>query len=258
MGDQNVIVTGGGAGIGRAIVEAFLEAGATVHACDRDPDAAGDVAASHARVEAEVVDVADASAVDRLFETALARFGGRLDVLVNNAGASGPTGPIESLDPAAWRETFESNIHGNFNCTRRAVPAMKTRGAGAVINISSTAGTHGYPLRTPYAAAKWGVIGITKSLAMELGPAGIRVNAICPGCVDGPRMTDVIRREAEARGVEAQTLHRAYAGQVSMRAFVQARDIADAAVFLASPQARMINGQILAVDGHTESLATVD
>ena len=167
---QRVLVTAGASGIGRAIVEALLAAGARVHLCDVDELALAEIAAAHpALLESSRADVADEAAVDRLFAD-LARSLGGLDVLVNNAGIAGPTAPIEEVDPAEWRRCLEVDLTGQFLCARRAVPMLKTAGGGAIINMSSAAGRLGYAFRTPYAAAKWGVIGLTQSLAKELGP----------------------------------------------------------------------------------------
>jgi len=251
------IVTAGGSGIGRAIAEGLADQGAAVHICDRDPALVSDMTRPSENLGATIADVADPDAVDRMFQAADRQFGGRLDILVNNAGIAGPTGAIEDMAPAAWAETFQVNVQGAFHCLRRAVPIMKAAGSGAIINIASTAGTHGFPLRTPYAASKWALIGLTKSLAMELGPFAIRVNAICPGSVRGARMDQVITAEAAARGLAPEALRRGYEGQVSMRRFIDAEDIADMAAYLASDKAHMVSGQIIAVDGNTESLSTV-
>ena len=252
-----VLVTAGGSGIGRAIALAFAGQGAQVQICDVDPDLVEQMDRPDLGLGALGADVADEAAVKRLFEATLARFGGRLDVLVNNAGIAGPAGPIESLDLDQWDATFQVNVHGAFLCLRQAVPVMKAAGAGAIVNIASTAGLMGYPLRAPYAAAKWAVVGLTKTLAMELGPHGIRVNAICPGTVDGPRMDRVIAAEAAARETTPEAVREGYRNQVSLRTFIDAEDIAETALFLCSPQGARISGQALAVDGHTETLATM-
>jgi NAD(P)-dependent dehydrogenase (short-subunit alcohol dehydrogenase family) len=250
---QRVLVTGAGAGIGLAIARAFAESGARVHICDIDPARMADSGVSDA-FGTTVADVADPADVVRLFDEASAHLGG-LDVLVNNAGSSGPTGPVESLDYADWRRTIEVNLDSLFLCTKQAVPMLREAGGGSIVNISSSAGLRGYPMRTPYAAAKWGVIGLTKTLAMELGPEGIRVNAICPGSVAGDRIDRVIEAAAEARGVGAETVRQGYLRQVSMRTFVSAEDVAELALFLCSEAGARISGQALAVDGHTEGLS---
>jgi NAD(P)-dependent dehydrogenase (short-subunit alcohol dehydrogenase family) len=243
------MVSAGGAGIGRAVAAAFAAQGAAVRVCDVDEAALADLPEG---VTGVVADVAEEAGVDRWFDAALADLGG-LDVLVNNAGISGPTAAVEDVSPAEWRRCLAVCLDGQFLCARRAAPVMKRQGSGSIINISSTAGLFGYGLRTPYAAAKWGVIGLTKSLAVELGPHGVRANAICPGAVEGDRMVRVIAAEARLRGRSEDELRAEYTSGSSIARFVDPREIADACLFLASPAARMISGQALAVDGHTET-----
>ena len=238
------LVTGGGSGIGAAIAARLKQAGASVLVVDMDPATSPDV----------VADVAETAAVDHVFAEVSARLGG-LDVLVNNVGIAGPTAAIDEMDPAAFDHCVQVNLGSMFRCTRKAVPLLRQR-PGSIVNISSTAGIFGYPLRSPYAAAKWAVIGLTKTWAMELGPDGIRVNAICPGSVGGSRMDGVIDREAAALGVAPSAVRSAYESQVSMGSFVDASDIAEAVAFLSSAAARFISGQVLGVDGHTETLRT--
>jgi len=253
---QRVLVTGAGTGIGLAIARAFAGSGARVHVCDVEPSRMAD-AAVVGTFGASVADVADPGDVARLFGEAMAHLGG-LDVLINNVGSSGPTGPIETLDYDAWRRTIAVNLDSQFLCTRLAVPLLREAGGGSIVNISSSAGLHGYPLRAPYATAKWGVIGFTKTLAMELGPDGIRVNAICPGSVDGDRMDRVIEAEAESRRVAPERVREGYLRQVSMRTFVSPEDVAAVALFLCSDAGSRISGQALGVDGHTEGLSMAD
>ncbi len=238
------LVTGGGSGIGAAIAATLVSRGALVMVVDADPATSPDF----------VADVSDTAAVDRLFVEIGTQLGG-LDVLVNNVGIAGPTAPVEEMDPDAFDHCVRVNLGSMFRCTRSAVPLLREL-PGSIVNISSTAGIFGFPLRSPYAAAKWGVVGLTKTWAMELGPEGIRVNAICPGSVGGSRMDGVIEREAQVRGVTASEVRSAYASQVSMGSFVDANDIAQAVAFLSSPAARFISGQVLGVDGHTETLRT--
>jgi NAD(P)-dependent dehydrogenase (short-subunit alcohol dehydrogenase family) len=238
------LVTGGGSGIGAAIAGRLRHGGAAVVVVDVDPSTSPDV----------VADVADTAAVDEMFAEVVRRHGG-LDVLVNNVGVAGPTAPVDEMDPDAFDQCVRVNLGSMFRCTRRAVPLLRER-PGSIVNISSSAGIFGYPLRSPYAAAKWAVIGLTKTWAMELGSAGIRVNAICPGSVGGSRMDGVIERESTVLGVPASEVRSAYESQVSMGSFVDAADIAEAVAFLSSPAARFISGQVLGVDGHTETLRT--
>jgi NAD(P)-dependent dehydrogenase (short-subunit alcohol dehydrogenase family) len=238
------LVTGGGSGIGAAIAARLRQSGATVLVVDVDQSTSPDV----------VADVADTADVDHVFSEVVTRLGG-LDVLVNNVGVAGPTASVDEMDPDAFDSCVRINLGSMFRCTRLAVPLLRER-PGSIVNISSSAGIFGYPLRSPYAAAKWAVIGLTKTWAMELGADGIRVNAICPGSVGGTRMDGVIEREAAALGVSASAIRSAYESQVSMGAFVDAADVAEAIAFLSSPSARYISGQVLGVDGHTETLRT--
>jgi len=246
---RRVLVTAAASGIGRSVAEAFVEAGDHVHVCDIDEAELEKLEG----VGTTVADVADPDAVDRLFTEAAETLGG-LDVLVNNAGISGPTAPVEAIEPGDWRRTIDINLNGQFYCVRRAVPLLKAAGGGSIVNISSTAGLCGYPLRSAYAASKWGVIGLTKTLAMELGTFAIRVNAICPGSVAGERIERVIRDEAASRGVSPDEVRTSFLKQVSMRTFVDAADIVGMILFLCSDQGAKISGQALAIDGHTESL----
>ncbi len=250
---QRVLVTAGASGIGRAIVAALVEAGARVHVCDVDETALTGFRAAVPDAGTTLCDVADEGAVDRLFAEVRERLGG-LDALVNNAGIAGPTGPIEEIDPADWRRCLEIDLTGQFLCARRAVPMLKAAGGGAVINLSSAAGRFGYAFRTPYAAAKWGVIGLTQSLAKELGPHNITVNAILPGIVAGPRMDGVIDARARQLGLSHADMERQYLEKVSLRRMVTPQEVADMALFLISPLGRGISGQSLGVCGNVEAL----
>jgi NAD(P)-dependent dehydrogenase (short-subunit alcohol dehydrogenase family) len=248
-----VLVTAGAAGIGRAIADRLIRQGARLHVCDVSEVALEGFRAAHPGHGATRADVASDADVDRLFAAADANLGG-LDVLVNNAGIAGPTAGIEAIDPADWRRCLEVGLTGQFLCARLAVPRLKAAGGGAIINMSSAAGRHGYAFRTPYAAAKWGVIGLTQSLAKELGPANIRVNAILPGIVAGPRMEGVIRARAEATGVSYAEMEAQYLARISLRRMVSAGDVAAMVAFLVSPAGANISGQSLGVDGNVEAL----
>jgi NAD(P)-dependent dehydrogenase (short-subunit alcohol dehydrogenase family) len=249
---QRAVVTAGAAGIGRAIAEALIAAGARVHICDVDATAL-ESCRQVLKVGATLADVSDEAQVDRLFDDAKEALGG-LDVLVNNAGIAGPTGGVEEIEPAEWRRCIDIDLTGQFLCARRAVPLLKAAGGGAIINMSSAAGRHGYAYRTPYAAAKWGVIGFTQSLAKELGPAGIAVNAILPGIVKGARIENVIRARAAQLGVSNADMEKQYLEKVSLRRMVAAEDVAHMVLFLASPLGRNVSGQSLGVCGNVEAL----
>jgi NAD(P)-dependent dehydrogenase (short-subunit alcohol dehydrogenase family) len=250
---RRVLVTAGASGIGRAIVDALVEAGAEVHTCDVDEAALAALREALPSVGTTPADVADDAAVDRLFAEAQARLGG-LDMLVNNAGIAGPTGAVEDIDPAEWRRCLEIDLTGMFLCARRAVPLLKAAGGGAMVNMSSAAGRFGYAFRTPYAAAKWGVIGLTQSLAKELGPHGITVNAILPGIVEGPRIEGVIRDRARALEITYEEMERRYLERISLRRMVSPRDVAHMVLFLVSPLGRNVSGQSLGVCGNVETL----
>src|SRR5215216_3333008 len=185
-----VLVTAGAGGIGLEIVRAFRREGAKVHVCDVDEAALKALAKNHPEVTRSTTDVSDRAEVARLFDDALAALGG-LDCLVNNAGIAGPTGKVEEIDPAEWDRCIAIDLTGQFNCVRQAVPHLRKSENASIMNLSSLAGRLGFALRTPYASAKWGVIGLTKSLAIELGDDAIRVNALLPGVVAGERQKRV-------------------------------------------------------------------
>jgi NAD(P)-dependent dehydrogenase (short-subunit alcohol dehydrogenase family) len=173
---------------------------------------------------------------------------------VNNVGVAGPAGPVDEIDAGAFDEVIRVNVGGTFRVTARAVPFLRASGEGLIVNIASTAGIFPYPYRSPYVAAKWAIVGLGRSWAMELGEDNIRVNVVCPGSVGGPRMDQVIEREAAVTGVDASSLRRGYEEQVSMRRFMDAADVAGAVVYMASPAGRHVSGQVLSIDGATESL----
>jgi NAD(P)-dependent dehydrogenase (short-subunit alcohol dehydrogenase family) len=248
-----VLVTGGASGIGWTIALVLQEQGARVHLCDASSELLTRALRQRPEMSGSVADVADPQHLDRLFDDIRQSLGG-LDVLVNNAGIAGPTAAVEDIDPDDWSRTMAVNITGQFLCARRAVPLLKAAGGGSIINMSSSAGRLGYPLRTPYAASKWAVIGFTESLAMELGPHGIRVNALLPGIVEGERIRHVIAARADALGAPYEEMERRYLGQVSLRRMVTPADVAAMVLFLCSPAGRNISGQSLGICGNVESL----
>ena len=250
---MRVLVTAGAAGIGKAFAETFANAGAKVFICDVDRAALDAFRAAHPEIGAGIADVADPRQVEGLFDAAAVFLGG-LDVLINNAGIAGPTAPVEDMDIADWDRTIAVDLNGMFYCTRKAVPLLKAAGGGSIINLSSVAGRLGFPLRTPYSAAKWAVVGFTKSLAIELGPANIRVNAIQPGVVEGDRIERVISAKAKALGESPDTIRHSMLAKVSLRRTVSPSDIANMALFLATDAGRNISGQALSVCGNVETL----
>jgi NAD(P)-dependent dehydrogenase (short-subunit alcohol dehydrogenase family) len=249
-----VLITGAASGIGAAIAEAFVETHANVVICDVDALAVDRFVSTSPRLHGCVADVSDAHQVDQVVAFAERALGG-LDVLINNAGIAGPTGAIEEIDAQQCERTVTTNLNGQFHFLRAAVPLMKaTSRSASIITMSSVAGRLGYAFRTPYAATKWALVGLTKSLAIELGPGNIRVNAILPGVVEGERMDRVISARAESLGVSVEAMREEYLKKISLRRMVTVEDISAAALFLASPAARNITGQAISVDGNVEYL----
>ena len=243
-----VAITAGAAGIGRVMADSFAACGARVFLCDVDREALA--ASPHPSVFA---DVENPEGCDAFMDAALAHFGG-LDALLNNAGIAGPTARVEDVAPEALSRTLKIDLEAMFHCARRAVPALREAGGGSIVNLSSAAGRFGFPLRSPYAAAKWGVVGFTKSLAVELGPDRIRVNAILPGLVAGDRIRRVIEAKAQAKGVSFREEEAESLKNNSLRTYVTPHDITNMALYLCSPFGATVSGQALAVDGDMQSL----
>jgi NAD(P)-dependent dehydrogenase (short-subunit alcohol dehydrogenase family) len=245
-----VLVTAGAAGIGLAIARRFAAEGARVHTCDVDEVALPAIAASDPAITATPCDVSDRASVQRLFAEALAK----LDVLVNNAGIAGPTAKIDEMNPEDWDRCLEICLTGQFNCTRLAVPHLRKSKNASIVNISSAAGRLGFAMRTPYAAAKWGVIGLTKSLSIELGPDNIRVNAILPGLVAGDRQRRVLEAKAQQRGISYAEMERTAFSYTSIKDYVTPEQIADQILFMCSPRGKTISGQAISICGDTQML----
>ena len=253
LSGKRALITAAASGIGRVVAKRFLDEGAAVHICDLDSNKLTSFAEDRPRLSTTVADVSSDEDVGVLFEEAMAHLGG-LDILVNNAGIAGPAGQTETLSYGDRGRTLAVNLDGTFLCSQRAVPLLKESGGGSIINMSSSAGLFGYPRRSPYASAKWAIIGLTKTLAMELGPFGVRVNAVCPGAVSGDRIDRVIEATAATRGVGTDEVRDNYVRQTSLRTFVDPEDVAATILFLCSEAGARISGQALAVDGHTEGL----
>lgn len=250
---KRVVITAGAGGIGFAIARQLYAQGAQIAICDVDAEALQRASGQLGNCIAVQADVSDEKAIEAFFDKVREEFGG-LDALVNNAGIAGPTGNIEDLSPADWRRCVDICLTGQFLCARQAIPMIKAGGGGALVNMASAAAKHGYAYRTPYSAAKFGVIGLTQSLAKELGPHNIRVNAILPGFVEGPRMDGVIRARAEVAGVDLDTMSQEYLKNVSLRRMVSPDDVAATVAFLLSDAGANLSGQSLAVDGNVETL----
>lgn len=247
---QRAIVTAAGGGIARTIAEQLHREGAAVFAGDVDTKGLSSLpdGIAHQRC-----DVSNRVEVDAFFDAALAHLGG-VDILINAAGIKGPTGVIEETDPEAWAACVAVNLTGAYHCLRRVLGPMKAQGSGSIINFSSTGGLYGYPERSPYCSAKWAIIGLTKTAAAEAGPFGVRVNALCPGSVEGDRMDRVIADEALTTGKSVDQIRADYVKDTSMRCFVTAEDISEMALFLCSKAGARVSGQAISVDGHTSML----
>jgi NAD(P)-dependent dehydrogenase (short-subunit alcohol dehydrogenase family) len=247
LGGYRVAISAGANGIGKVIADSFVSCGATVFVSDVDEAALA--GCGHPGVRADAGDPTDCEA----FVDLAVRHHGGLDVLVNNAGVAGPTALVEHVTPDELDATLRIDLAAMFHCSRRAIPALRAAGGGAIVNLSSAAGRFGFPLRAPYSAAKWGVIGFTKSLSIELGGDGIRVNAILPGPVDGPRIRAVIKAKAEAASVSENEMTDRMVSTTSLKCFVTQQDIANITLYLASPFGATISGQAISVDADMQS-----
>jgi NAD(P)-dependent dehydrogenase (short-subunit alcohol dehydrogenase family) len=248
-----VFVSGGAAGIGRTIADMLIAHGARVHVSDVSEEAIADYGAAHPGQRASRADVSDAARMEEVFARIGADWGG-LDALINNAGIAGPTGGVEEISVEDWRRCLDIDLTGQFICAHFAVPMLKAAGGGSIVNMSSAAGRFGYAFRTPYSAAKWGVIGFTQSLAKELGPSDIRVNAVLPGIIEGPRMESVIAARAKQLGITHEAMKASYLERVSLRRMTPQGDIAALVTFLVSDLGRNLSGQSFGVDGNVEAL----
>ena len=244
MKGKVVVITGASRGIGWRLVERFLSEGASVVACARTAERLDALkrASGDAPLEIVAADAARPDDVAAVVARAIDAFG-RIDILVNNAGAAGPTTPVETLSLEDWAETLNSNLTSAFLFVREAVPAMKAQGGGAVVNIGSMTGKKPLVFRAPYAAAKMGLIGLTRTLAEELGPHGIRVNTVCPGTVEGERLDEVLIEQADKRGMTLAAITDYARGMSPLKTFVSADDVAELVLFLASDRSRHMTGQ---------------
>ena len=249
-----VLVTAGAGGIGLEIARAFVREGARVHICDVDETALAAARQERSRSSRSPSATSPTAPRSPSCSTRRCKTLGGLDCLVNNAGIAGPTGKVEEINPEDWDRCLAIDITGQFNCVRLAVPHLKQSKNASIMNLSSQAGKHGFPLRSAYAAAKWGVIGFTKSIAIELGPFGIRVNALLPGLVAGDRIRRVIEAKAQQAGVAFKEQEAAMFRNVSVKDYVTPQQLADMVVYTASPRAKTISGQAISVCGDTNML----
>ena len=250
---QRALITGGGSGIGQVMAQHFEKAGARIWICDADTNNLEQSLKENSDWNGTPCDVSEENQVDQLFKEMSDSFGG-LEILVNNAGIAGPTAPVEEIDPNEWRRSVGVNLNGAFYCTRLATPLLKNSPKASIINISSVAGRLGFARRLPYASTKWAMIGFTESLAKELGPSGIRVNALLPGIVEGPRIEGVFQARAKSEGVPYEEVRHRVLNNVSMKRMVSAGDVAEMAVFLCSEAGKNISGQSISVCGNVENL----
>jgi len=244
---RKVLVTAGASGIGKHIAAAFLAAGDDVYTCDINADALKSAAAELKGLKIGICNVGDRAQIEKMVADAADKLGG-IDVLVNNAGISGPTAPVKDVDPDQWEEVLKVDLTGTFNVTKNAIPHLIRSGKGVIIIMSSAAGRFGYPNRSPYATAKWGLIGFMKTLSMELGEHNIRANAILPGAVEGERIERVFTGRAQASGKSVDEIKAIAMEDQSLKYLVDPHDIAALAVFLASDAAKAISGQALSID----------
>lgn len=252
---KNVVISAAADGIGWCIASTLLEKGFTVYASDinqKKIDELNKHPLINKKLFIENVNASDPESVTQYFKT-LSNKVSNISALINNVGIAGPTGMLEDISVDDWKNTINTNLNSHFYFTKDALPLLKNNG-GSIVNLSSTAGIFGFPLRTPYAASKWAIIGVTKSLAMELGQFNIRVNAICPGSVSGDRINRVIKAKANSLGIEEKEVREDFEGMVSLKTFVDKEDIANMVVFLLSDEAHRISGQVMTVDGNTERM----
>lgn len=245
---RSILVTAGASGIGLEFVRAFAALGDKVFVCDINQQALDDVAKEIPGVITKVCDVSKREDIEQMVAYGASEMGG-YDVLINNAGIAGPTAPVDEINPDDWEKVMQVDLNGTFNVSRLVIPYLKKSTAGVIINMSSVAGRFGYENRSPYSTAKWGIIGFTKTLSIELGKYGIRANAILPGAVEGPRIQKVLQGRADVNGTTLDQEKKNAMSVQSIKQFVDPKDIAALAVFLASDSAKMISGQMFPIDG---------
>jgi len=254
--NKKIIISAGASGIGWAITKVCVAKGASVYLCDIDSKAINKVKkhpSYNKRIFVSETDASDETEVIDFFHKIKKKFR-NLDALIYNVGIAGPTGTIEKLDSNEWENTLHVNVNSHFYFTKQAIPLLKKSKTSSIINISSGAGIMGFPLRSPYAASKWAVVGMTKTLAMELGKYRIRVNAICPGTIKGDRMKRVIRDKAKFTKVSAKRIENDFVSMASMKSWINPEDIGNMCAHLISDEANKVSGQVIAVDGNCERM----
>jgi len=253
---KKIIISAGASGIGWAITKICVARGALAYLCDVDSKAISKVKkhpSYNKRIFVSQTDASDETEVIDFFHKIKKKFK-KLDALINNVGVAGPTGTIEKLDSSEWENTLHINVNSHFYFTKQAIPLLKKSKTSSIINISSGAGIMGFPLRSPYAASKWAVVGVTKTLAMELGKYNIRVNAICPGTIKGDRMKSVIKDKAKFTKVSVKKIENDFVSMASMKSWINEEDIGNMCAYLVSDEANKVSGQVIAVDGNAERM----
>ena len=250
---KKAIVSAGGSGIGYTVVEEFIKQGVSISTCDIDENRIREMRNKYPAVNAEVVDVGNEYAVKEFCIKSIEFLGG-LDCLVNNAGVAGPTSPIEEIDAEDWSHCLNLCLSSQFYFVKSCLKQLRKSSSASIINLSSAAGQYGFALRTPYASAKWGVIGLTKSLSIELGKDKIRVNAILPGLVAGDRQQNILRNKAQVLGKSFKEVEEEAFSFTSIKEYVEAQDIANQIMYLTSDAGKHISGQAISVDCDTMML----
>ena len=253
---KKIIISAGASGIGWAIAKVCLSRGAIVYLCDIDVKSLNKIKkhpSANKRLFTYECDASDEYEVSNFFNQ-IKKKTKKVDALINNVGVAGPTGTIEKLNSEDWERTLKINVISHFYFTKLAIPMLKKNKGGSIVNLSSGAGIMGFPLRSPYAASKWAVIGVTKTLAMELGKFKIRVNAICPGTIKGNRMVRVIRDKAKFLKVSKKLVEKEFVSMASMNCWIYEEDIGKMCSFLISSDGERVSGQAIPVDGNATRL----
>ena len=254
--NKKIVISAGAAGIGLAIAQVCISKGATVYLCDINEKSISKLK-KHRQYKKRLfifkLDASNESEVQSFFKN-INKKTKKIDCLINNVGVSGPTGSIEKLNSKDWEDVLKTNVISHFYFTKLAIPMLKKNKGGSIINLSSGAGIMGFPLRSPYAASKWAVIGVTKTLAMELGKFKIRVNAICPGTIKGDRMVRVIRDKAKFLKMSKKNVEKEFISMASMNCWIYGEDIGNMCSFLISKEGERISGQSIPIDGNATRL----
>ena len=256
LNNKKIIISAGASGIGWATAKICLSRGAIVYICDIDAKSLKKIQKhplNKKKLFAYECDASDEYEVSDFFNQ-VSKKTKKIDALINNVGVSGPTGSLEKLSSDDWEQTLKINVISHFYFTKLAIPMLKKNKGGSIINISSGAGIMGFPLRSPYAASKWAVIGVTKTLAMELGKYKIRVNAICPGTIKGGRMVRVIRDKAKFLKISKKLVEKEFVSMASMNCWIYEEDIGKMCSFLISSDGERVSGQAIPVDGNATRL----